>query len=88
MTAMARKTAPLVDPANGKEKGKQTATANQKQMKAMAANMAPANAHLAKNELLLLATAPAMYWAKISVANQLAVLYHSLYCNSSIILAL
>jgi len=82
-TAMARKTAPLANPANGKEKGKQTVTGNQKQTMAMAANMAPANAHLVKNELLILATAAAMYRAKIPVANQSAILHCSSYCDGS-----
>ncbi len=45
-TVTVRKTTPPVNPANGKEKGKQTETRNQKQMMAMAANMAPANTHL------------------------------------------
>ncbi len=71
-TATARKTTPPADPANDKE------------VTAMAANMAPArNARLVKNELLILATAAAMYWGKISVANQSAVLYRSSYCDGS-----
>jgi len=61
---MARKTAPPMDPANGKEKGKQTATANQKQTTEIAANTAPAKAPCVFNQVLLLATAAPTYPAK------------------------